>query len=117
MTSLVLSGHDSLDKSLRDLDKVDQIALRLASLPLPLPLPLPLFVLDLGIEFQPSGNVYELSELRGMNQVSIDTATFFAKSIYQSMNVLSLSLLHWVLLEKSIMISHPMQNDCPMRLK
>lgn len=87
LTSFVLFGHDSLEKSLRDLDKVDQIALRLASLPLPSPLPL--FVLDLGIEFQPPGNVYELSELRRMNQVSIDTATFFAKSVYQSMDVLS----------------------------
>lgn len=75
-------GDDSLEKSLRDPDRVDQIALRLASLPLPLPLPLPFFVLDLSIEFQPSGNVRKLSELRGMNQVSIDTATFFAKLVY-----------------------------------
>lgn len=73
-------GDDSLEKSLRDPDRVDQIALRLASLPLPLPLPF--FVLDLSIEFQPSGNVRKLSELRGMNQVSIDTATFFAKLVY-----------------------------------
>lgn len=71
-------GDDSLEKSLRDPDRVDQIALRLASLPLPLPF----FVLDLSIEFQPSGNVRKLSELRGMNQVSIDTATFFAKLVY-----------------------------------
>jgi hypothetical protein len=66
LASFVLLGDESLEKSLRDLDnKVDQIALRLASLSLPLPLLLPLFVLDSGIEFRPSGNVDELSELRG----------------------------------------------------